>query len=61
MSAPASARNWNGPYLERQPLDPWKREYQYQHPGAQNSLSFDLWSFGPDGQASDDDVTNWEL
>jgi len=60
LAKPASARNWHGPYLERKALDPWRREYQYRHPGAHNPLGFDLWSLGPDEQDAADDVTNWE-
>ena len=60
QNRPASAENWKGPYLERQPLDPWQREYQYQYKGSHNSQGFDLWSLGPEEGNSDDDVTNWE-
>ena len=60
MQRPSSARNWNGPYLEKRPLDPWRREYRYKYPGAQNTIGFDLWSLGPDEQSSSADVTNWE-
>lgn len=60
LSAPSSARNWHGPYLERRPLDPWKREYQYKYPGTHNPSGFDIWSLGPDKNSSEDDVTNWE-
>ena len=60
MSKPASARNWHGPYLEKRAVDPWKRDYQYKHPGSRNALGFDLWSAGVDEQSRDDDVTNWE-
>jgi general secretion pathway protein G len=59
LQRPSSAANWNGPYLERKPNDPWKREYKYRHPPAQG-LDFDLWSQGPDPQRADDDVTNWQ-
>lgn len=58
MSKPASASNWNGPYLERKPLDPWQREYKYRSPG-QHRLDYDLYSLGRDGVESADDVTNW--
>lgn len=60
MTQPASARNWKGPYLERRPLDPWKREYQYRYPGTHNPQGFDLWSLGPDEATGEDDVTNWD-
>ena len=60
MNGPPSARNWHGPYLEKRPLDPWKREYQYRYPGSRNPIGFDLWSVGPDENDPDDDVANWD-
>jgi general secretion pathway protein G len=59
LKKPASAANWNGPYLERKPLDPWGREYNYVSPGKHRS-DYDLYSLGRDGEESDDDITNWE-
>jgi general secretion pathway protein G len=50
-----------GPYLERKPLDPWGRKYQYRCPGNHNKTSYDLSSMGKDGKAgNEDDVVNWE-
>ncbi|MFH1339462.1 MAG: type II secretion system major pseudopilin GspG [Candidatus Omnitrophota bacterium] len=60
LSKPSSAKNWNGPYLERAPFDPWGREYQYKSPGDHHPQDYDLYSLGRDGVASEDDVTNWE-
>lgn len=60
LARPASANHWNGPYLERKPIDPWGREYKYQNPGAHRTYDYDLYSLGRDGQESGDDVTNWE-
>jgi general secretion pathway protein G len=60
LTKPSSARNWNGPYLERKPIDPWGREYEYKCPGEHRSQDYDLYSLGRDGVASEDDVTNWE-
>jgi general secretion pathway protein G len=57
---PANANNWNGPYLERKPIDPWGREYKYVSPGTHRPHDYDLYSLGKDGQESADDVTNWE-
>lgn len=53
--------NWNGPYLKKRktPLDPWKREYVYVAPGANNTEDYDLSSLGPDGIESEDDIVNW--
>jgi general secretion pathway protein G len=60
LSKPASARNWNGPYLERKPLDPWGKEYEYKSPGEHRKSDYDLYSLGKDGVESADDVKNWE-
>ena len=38
------------------PLDPWGAEYIYRNPGKINPSGFDLYSLGPDGKESDDDV-----
>ena len=59
-TAPASARNWKGPYLERVPLDPWGQTYHYRSPGTHRTHDYDLWSLGRDGVESADDVVNWE-
>lgn len=55
-----SATNWQGPYIRRITLDPWGNPYQYRRPGVHNPDSYDLWSWGPDGQASAQDIGNWE-
>jgi general secretion pathway protein G len=60
LAQPSSSKNWNGPYLEKKPLDPWNREYQYQSPGSHRPRDYDLFSLGKDGQPSNDDVHNWE-
>lgn len=59
QSKPASASNWNGPYIEKKPVDPWGREYQYQSPGSHRTYDYDLSSLGRDGIESPDDVKNW--
>lgn len=53
---------WNGPYLKRRrlPKDPWGNQYVYVFPGVHNSGGYDLYSLGPDGEESDDDIGNWE-
>ncbi|HNW40225.1 MAG TPA: type II secretion system major pseudopilin GspG [Candidatus Omnitrophota bacterium] len=57
---PDSARNWNGPYLEKKPVDPWGKEYEYKSPGEHRKSDYDLYSLGKDGTESADDVNNWE-
>lgn len=45
------ARNWRGPYLRKAPEpDPWGRPYQYASPGIEHPASYDLFSYGRDGQ-----------
>ncbi len=61
LQKPGNAGNWNGPYLEKKPLDPWGREYRYKSPGTHRTYDYDLWSVGRDGQeSSPDDVKNWQ-
>lgn len=60
LTKPTSAKNWNGPYLERKPVDPWGKEYQYRCPGEHRKADYDLYSLGKDGAEGADDVTNWQ-
>ncbi len=60
-TAPVPPR-WDGPYLKKKklPKDPWGREYGYRAPGTHNVEGYDLFSHGPDGVESGDDIANWE-
>lgn len=53
--------NWSGPYLEKMPVDPWGRPYQYQSPGTNRPHDYDLSSLGknPKPDATSDDIANW--
>ena len=56
---PGSATNWKGPYLKRDPKDPWGRSYHYKCPGTHNG-DYDLYSSGSNGIEGDsDDIGNW--
>jgi len=62
ITPPANrADRWKGPYLESKaiPTDPWGNPYQYRYPGTRNPEKFDVWSWGPDGRESADDIGNW--
>ncbi len=63
-SSPSSApvpNNWNGPYLETIPTDPWGNPYKYKCPGTNNKTTYDLYSVGKDGlEDTDDDIKNWK-
>ncbi|HPS55729.1 MAG TPA: type II secretion system major pseudopilin GspG [Sedimentisphaerales bacterium] len=46
---------WQGPYLKKSELrDPWENPYIYEQQGVVNPGSFDLVSFGADGQQGGD-------
>lgn len=57
---PSSATNWNGPYIEDKPVDPWGREYRYKSPGERRPQGYDLYSLGKDGKEGEDDIGNWD-
>ncbi len=58
-SAAPEPRRWKK-LLEEVPTDPWNHEYVYRYPGVRNPDGFDLFSVGPDGVESDDDLGNWK-
>ena len=53
------AAGWNGPYIEKAPIDPWGRAYVYLSPGEHRS-DYDLSSKGKDEASDKDDITNWQ-
>ena len=46
-------------YLKKVPQDPWGNDYQYLNPGEHETI--DIYSLGPDGVPSEDDIGNWNL
>ena len=59
LTSPGSLKSWNGPYIKRKPLDPWGNIYQYRYPST-HGKDYDLYSLGPDGVESSDDIASWE-
>ncbi|MBF0385981.1 MAG: type II secretion system major pseudopilin GspG [Candidatus Omnitrophica bacterium] len=51
--------SWNGPYIEKDPVDPWGNPYVYSSPG-KNRPDYDLFSKGKDSASETDDITNWK-
>ena len=51
--------NWNGPYIEKKPIDSWGRPYMYVSPG-NNRSDYDLYSRGKNVNKDDDDIVNWK-
>jgi general secretion pathway protein G len=63
IAPPELEEKWDGPYLKQsQLLDPWGNPYIYVPQGEYNPGSFDLISYGADGQqggeGDDADVVN---
>ena len=52
-------RNWNGPYVEKKPIDPWGNPYVYKSPGDRR-MDYDLYSTGKNTLSDEDDIVNWE-
>ena len=61
---PPGSERWNGPYLEKLPVDPWGNTYRYNYPG-RHGLDVDVYTLGADdhegGQGSDKDLGNWNI
>jgi len=55
-----AAVNWNGPYIKKEPTDPWGNSYEYKYPPDHDGVDYDLYSLGLDGTKSEDDIGNWE-
>jgi general secretion pathway protein G len=59
-SAGPAAPNWKS-YLDRMPVDPWGRPYQYLNPGIKGEI--DVFSLGadgrPGGEGGDADIGSW--
>ena len=60
LNNPGGITTWKGPYLKREPKDPWGNLYHYVHPGSHSQQDYDLYSSGPNGVEGDsDDIGNW--
>ncbi|RVU83475.1 type II secretion system protein GspG [Leucothrix sargassi] len=55
---PAPSARWKK-QLDAVPVDPWGNPYQYLNPGTHDDI--DIFSYGPDGTKSDDDIGSWQL
>lgn len=55
------ARNWEGPYMDELPVDPWGNPYNYEYPPTEGSKDIpNISSNGPDGEmGTEDDIKNW--
>ncbi|MFH1779501.1 MAG: type II secretion system major pseudopilin GspG [Candidatus Omnitrophota bacterium] len=59
MTKPGYTTIWNGPYLTKKPIDPWRRAYIYKP--TTDKKDYELISYGKDGVAGGgDDISNKE-
>ncbi len=56
MVNPGLGSAWRGPYLKKEPKDPWGRAYKYEK-GA-SGQDYKLCSNGPDENKTEDDICN---
>jgi general secretion pathway protein G len=49
------------PMMQKLPLDPWNRSYNYEIPGSHNPKGFDVWSEGPNGEGGEEAIGNWSV
>lgn len=56
MVNPGVGDTWRGPYLKKEPIDPWGRKYKYEK-GA-STQDYKLCSDGPDINKAEDDICN---
>ena len=64
VTAPTGADNWNSPYLDAVPNDPWKIPFLYANPGTKGK-DIDVFTYGADGvsggEGSNKDWGNWNV
>jgi general secretion pathway protein G len=56
LMSDSQAQGFKGPYLKKEPKDPWGRAYIYQVEG--DGKDYKLCSQGPDENKADDDICN---
>ena len=54
VEQPPSLDRWAGPYVSQPSIlnDPWGRPYVYRTPSRQRGAAYDLFTLGPDGNAT---------
>ena len=64
ITAPSDSGNWNGPYLDAVPKDPWKAVYLYANPSTRGK-EIDVYTLGADGvsggEGSNKDWGSWNV
>lgn len=58
MKNPGLGSMWKGPYLKKEPKDPWGRHYKYDRVGVSEGKDYKLCSDGAVEAKSEDDICN---
>jgi general secretion pathway protein G len=57
LKNPGLGDKWKGPYLKREPKDPWGKPYKYERLSAEGK-DYKLCSQGPNESKAEDDICN---
>jgi len=60
LITPTNTTGWNGPYLTREPIDPWGHIYKYRFSRTGENKNYDIWSMGADGKDGTEDDIIWK-
>jgi len=55
---PSLGDKWKGPYLKKDPKDPWGRPYTYERASGESGKDYKLCSKGPDENKTDGAICN---
>ena len=59
ITRPEENEDWSGPYLEKEPVDPWGKKYIYRRTEDENH-DYEIISCGPDGnEGTEDDIKSF--
>ena len=59
ITRPEENEDWSGPYLIKEPVDPWGKKYIYRRINDE-SLGYEIISCGPDGtEGTEDDIKSF--
>jgi len=63
VKEPEDLRGWNGPYLDKEPKDPWDNRYEFTVPGNEGR-PYEIVCYGMDGREGGEktnaDIKSWD-
>ena len=58
LTNPGSGEKWKGPYLKKEPKDPWGKPYKYEPAASGEGKDYKVCSSGPSEDKTEDDICN---